>query len=455
MKLCLTLCSFLILLSCSKDEITPDIVPTAPVVPITIPAESITFNKKYLNLLVNQSEQITYTFQPSNANETVTWYNNNPDKVSISSTGIVTALSPGIAIVKAIVGGRFDKEIKILVSYATTTSPITGSWQKLTDLPTDCARYGAVSFVIGNKGYIGLGSSFAYLYFYGNIYDSSGQDYSSFKSYNFDTNEWSSIASIPFGQSATSVSFSIGNKAYVGLGGLGNNFWEYDSTTDTWSQLPDFIGSNRENAVSFSVNGKGYVGLGNSINNYSSELSDFWEFNTVTNSWTQLPDFQGGSRKLATALTIDNKAYVGLGSRSDLNGSLFLNDFWCFDPNSNTWSQKANMPIAPDPNYSWAVTGRYGAKAFSINGKGYVGNGNSRKLLPDFEYYSDVKTSDFWEYNPSTNAWILKPYSPNISENTFVFSSSTAGYIGGGKVTTEIPYQTTVKVTKTFHKLIP
>lgn len=443
--------------SCSNDEITENNLPAIPdeITETTILADSIFLNKSLVNLMVGQNEQITYTFQPTNANEPISWFSYNPEIAVVNNMGLITAISPGRAKIKAIVGGRYDSFIQVLVSTATTTGAISGSWQNLNNLPSDCARYGSVNFVIGNKGYIGLGSNIAYIFSYGNVSNLSGQNFSSFKSYDFTSNQWSSIASIPFGESTTSLAFSINDKAYVGLGGLGNNFWQYDSNSNTWTQLPNFPGLNRENAVSFSVNGKGYVGLGNQINNMVSDLNDFWEFDPATNTWIQLSDFPGGSRRAATAFTIDNKAYVGLGARNNgINGSTVLSDVWSFNANSNTWTQKANMPIAPDLIHSWAITGRFSAKAFSINGKGYVGNGYSVRLLPDFEYYSFKKTTDFWEYNPINDSWILKPYSPNISDDTFVFSNSNAGFIGGGKNVTDVPYTTTVAVNNAFHKLI-
>ena len=52
-----------------------------------------------------------------------------------------------------------------------------------------------------------------------------------------------------------------------------------------------------------------------------------------------------------------------------------------------TWTQKANFPFI-----------REGAVSFSIGTLGYLGTGEQ----------GSVYKKDFWEYNPSTNAWTQK-----------------------------------------------
>ena len=67
-----------------------------------------------------------------------------------------------------------------------------------------------------------------------------------------------------------SLSFSIGNKGYIGCGSLSSisqleqDFWEWDQLTDTWSQKANFGGGKRGWAVSFSIGSKGYAGTGES-----------------------------------------------------------------------------------------------------------------------------------------------------------------------------------------------
>src|SRR5438067_2498485 len=105
----------------------------------------------------------------------------------------------------------------------------------------------------------------------------------------YSQNIWTQKAN--FGGSARwgAVSFSIGNKGYIGTGSTGggsgpltNDFWEYDPNTNTWSQKADFGGSARGNGIGLSIGNKGYIGTGY-IGTGSSETSDFWEYDPVAN----------------------------------------------------------------------------------------------------------------------------------------------------------------------------
>src|SRR5882762_9853129 len=90
------------------------------------------------------------------------------------------------------------------------------------------------------------------------------------------------------------VTFTIGDKVYVGSGYDGTNrlkdFWQYDQSTETWLRKADFPGIERNSAVAFVVNGKGYVGTGSDGIN---KLKDFWQYDPATNTWTQIADFGG------------------------------------------------------------------------------------------------------------------------------------------------------------------
>src|SRR5580704_1250059 len=83
------------------------------------------------------------------------------------------------------------------------------------------------------------------------------------------TGNW--LKSIAYGGLTRSgaFQFTIGSKAYVGLGYGGVNgiqyltdSWVFDVDGGNWSQLATFPGIGRELSVSFSLGGKGYVGTG-------------------------------------------------------------------------------------------------------------------------------------------------------------------------------------------------
>jgi N-acetylneuraminic acid mutarotase len=242
----------------------------------------------------------------------------------------------------------------------------------------------------------------------------------SFKSY-AQEDSWQQKRSL--GLAATSrseaVSFSIGGKGYAGTGvtlGPGNDFWEYDPITDVWTQKANVPGGTRSAAVGFSIGDKGYIGLGDSLH-YISHYSDFYEYDPASNVWTRKADFSGGARSGATGFSIGNKGYVGTGSMRDSQSpftGISTNDFWEFDPASNVWTQKANF----------AGTARLYASGFSIGEKGYVGLGRNSS----YNLYND-----FWEYNPTIDVWVKKAnFSGAARYGAASFNIGDKGYVGTG-----------------------
>ncbi|TSA31777.1 MAG: T9SS C-terminal target domain-containing protein [Porphyromonadaceae bacterium] len=132
-------------------------------------------------------------------------------------------------------------------------------------------------------------------------------------------------------------------------------------------------------------------------------------FTQAQNSWTS----KAGSpveRERATAFTIGNYGYVGTG----VGGGRLRNDFWRYDPETDTWSEIDTMP----------TLGRRGAFSFPINNRGYVGGGVNENSLTDDE---------FWEYDPAQSKWLRKvnlPHGLVYADETLVgFSIGNEGYL--------------------------
>ncbi|KAA9325989.1 Ig-like domain-containing protein [Adhaeribacter soli] len=279
-------------------------------------------------------------------------------------------------------------------------------------------------------------------------------------------NTWVTKASFGGTARSASIGFSIGQKGYLGTGNQRDDFWEYDPATDTWSQKANFGGGTRSAAVGFSIGNKGYVGTGSGANGLYKK--DFWEYDPVGNTWTQKSDFPGTARANAIGFSIGSLGYVGTGIRSNTSGSVFtlFDDFWEFNPTTNTWLQKASIP----GNERWAAVG------FTINSKGYVGLGSDNTgFKNDLREYnpatntwttkatfggaarnsavafvlgtkafvgtglirspfnSTYKTADIWQYDPVTNTWIQKPSIPGLERDGAVaFNIGSKGYLGTG-----------------------
>lgn len=264
----------------------------------------------------------------------------------------------------------------------------------------------AVSFSIDGKGYVGTG--------YSNKND--------FWEYDPNTDTWTQKADFPGVGRITAAGFAIEGKGYIGMGytstggsiSLLKDFWEYDPTTDTWTQKADFEGSFRSGAVGFSINGKGYIGTGRG--NLGVLYNDFWEYDPTTDIWTRKADFGGSIRGSAVGFSINNKGYIGTGYNNIGGSKKLLKDFWEYDPNTNTWIQKADFGGSP----------RTHAVGFSIGEVGYIGTGNATHLVGG-------ETNDFWKYTPETNAWEqIINFEGKVRDRAVSFSIGNKGYVGLG-----------------------
>ena len=144
-----------------------------------------------------------------------------------------------------------------------------------------------------------------------------------------------------------------------------------DDTWGDWSRSFSFGGFPRTGAVTFTIDDVVYVGLGFNIllDQQDKTLTDFWMYKDRI--WTQIADFPGEGRYGAVAFVVDGKAYVGTGYRPDQKTTTeqYFNDFYCYDPSTNTWS---DVPVTYLPD---GAVARRDAVAFSLKGKGYVGTG--------------------------------------------------------------------------------
>jgi N-acetylneuraminic acid mutarotase len=291
-----------------------------------------------------------------------------------------------------------------------------GNWTQISPIE-GVARSAAVSFVIGSRAYVGTGFD-------------SDERLSDFWEFDPSSRTWRQIAN--FGGTArnNAVGFSINDKGYVGTGydnTYRKDFWEYDPANNRWSQKTDFGGAARQQAVGFSLNGSGYLGTGYT-GNY---VSDFWRFdpNDTSNgndtygnpmgNWVQVASYGGKNpkRRGAVSFIIDNLAYVGTG---ESNGST-QRDFWAYDAEANRWIEIAELEDEDENGYPRA----YGS-AFAIEGRGYVGIGSSGS-----------NRTDFWEYDPSRDAWEEKTaFEGTARINAVGFAIGNKGYIGTGSSST-------------------
>jgi N-acetylneuraminic acid mutarotase len=276
------------------------------------------------------------------------------------------------------------------------------SWVQKADAGS-FTRNASTGFSINDKGYMATGDN------------SSGTPQKDCWEYDPSANSWTQKADFGGAARYDAVGFSIGNKGYVGTGYDGtsffDDFYEYDPAANSWSAKADFGGTPRATACGFATGGKGYIGTG--AISFTTSENDFWEYDPAGDNWSAITDFPGSPRSGATAFAIAGMGYVGTGYEGSWPSGTVKKDFYEYDPNTDSWSTKANF----------GGTARSLADGFSIGGLGFIGCG--------WEDPSEVK--DFWEYEPGSNSWTQRAdFGGSARQVAIGFSVSGKGYIGTG-----------------------
>jgi N-acetylneuraminic acid mutarotase len=195
-----------------------------------------------------------------------------------------------------------------------------------------------------------------------------------------------------------------------------SSFTYFGQTENFWLKKNDFSGWKRERAVGFSIGDYGYLCSG--VDTAEMVVKDLWQYDPVLDVWSQKADLPGSARRDAIAFTIDNIGYVGTGIDNDEAAfGQKLNDFWAYDPNANTWSQKADFP-------GDGGLGIYFASAFGMGSKGYVCGGKSNP---------NSYSKELWEYKPNSDSWSQRADFPGgVRYQMCSFSIGLKGYVGLG-----------------------
>ncbi len=200
--------------------------------------------------------------------------------------------------------------------------------------------------------------------------------------YDTDRKEWDTLTPMSMSRVGPAVAV-VDSKMYV-MGGFNPNTWSpnpsvevYDFQTDTWSagnSMP--TGRSWSRAVVF--NDKIYV-LGGVGNRYY----DICEvYDPSTDSWDTCASFQNGRYLHATVAT-DDAIYVIGGSSWNTNPETHFADIQKYNPMSDTWTEKTDMPFPYDH-----------IDAVTFNNKIWVFGKGNHSLVYDI-------ASDTWEEKTS------------------------------------------------------
>jgi N-acetylneuraminic acid mutarotase len=280
----------------------------------------------------------------------------------------------------------------------------TDTWEQLNSVESPSIRSEAVAFSIeyynssGQKqisGFVGTGK------------DLANNKLDDWYEYYPDHNHWKPRENYPRGVS-NAVGFGIGEKGYVGTGSsegdiLVSEFYSYNPIADTiggspWVQVTQFANNQslkRKNGIAFVIDGFAFVGTGEGVGGVL--YKDLWLFapgDDMQNfgAWIQresLPDSITG-RTDAVGFSIEAQGYVGMG----FDGVNSLQDLWRYDPFNDRWAQCADYKTGPnyiegDPKYIRNAIG------FGIEDRGFVGLGFRSSTYP-----GDKCSYELWVYRP-------------------------------------------------------
>jgi RNA polymerase sigma factor (sigma-70 family) len=237
---------------------------------------------------------------------------------------------------------------------------------------------------------------------------------------------WTKKADMPI--AISNLSTSVVNGKIYAIGGwadmnMFSTVEEYDSATDTWTQKADMPTTRAALSTSV-VNGKIYA-IGGS-NPALMGLDTVEEYDPATDTWTKRTDMPTARFGLSTSV-VNGKIYAIGGSVGRPGKFVGLDTVEEYDPTTDTWTKKKDMPTA-----------RFALSTSVVNGKIYALGGL---------FTPTSSTSTVEEYDPTTDTWTKKADMPTargmlstseVNGKIYAIGGMTGSLGGPGLSTVEV-----------------
>lgn len=270
-----------------------------------------------------------------------------------------------------------DRLEKIVV----VRTPIRIGWQEMSPLPTGAkeVKNGGALTILGNQ-----------------VYALRGNKTDEFFAYNIETDSWFILRSLPPGSNGKPVykggALTTDHARYIYAlkGNSQSDFLRYDVFTDSWLSIkPVPLGPSRKtvkggSSMAYLVrHDTGYVYL---LKGYRNE---FWRYNTIADSWEELPAAPLGPSAKNTYK--DGSFIVYDRVRTIYAVKAKYNEVFAFDLDSTRWLATTfqRFPLA----------GRSGRQKKVKDGAGGVWWRNAMYCL------KGGNTNEFWRFFPQENRW--------------------------------------------------
>ena len=198
--------------------------------------------------------------------------------------------------------------------------PVADTWKYLSSFPGG-SRQGIVGFGLGKAVYFGTGNSVV------TDADDLFLTFKDFWKYDLSENKWIAIADFPGVSRSEAVSLVIGEKAYVGLGYNGvaappifSDMWSYDATTASWTQIADFPETNSLVGIVFSGATKGYVGVPENVGAHRGVV---YEYNPAGDAWRKVSVFPSGNSLETQSFLLNNRSFIVGGWWSQITSQVW------------------------------------------------------------------------------------------------------------------------------------
>jgi len=247
------------------------------------------------------------------------------------------------------------------------------SWTMLTPLPEPLSKTKGVAAVDGKIYFIGWPTC---------------------EKYDPETNNWTTIASVPVSNSGDAV-VACQNKIYLIGGSPEISTQVYDPVTNTWenrTSIPTKRISLQANVVDgkiYMIGGRMLAGLYQIIPSSSNDVYD-----PETDSWSQMAPIPVPVMGYASAV-LDDKIYIISGGNTDLD-YLPTNLVQIFDPATNQWTNGTSIPNGVVYAGAVATTGLFAPKRIYVIG-------GTTTAYDRSAYYNVIDLNQV--YDPETDTW--------------------------------------------------
>jgi N-acetylneuraminic acid mutarotase len=242
---------------------------------------------------------------------------------------------------------------------------------------------------------------------------------------------WKGKTSMPTPRWNAGVTIGTKGKIYV-LGGTDGSsstitlatVEEYDPSTDTWTERADMPAAYQGVSAVGADNGKIYAFGGSYWYSEFGLPGEWWysadveEYDPMTDTWSKKANMPHPRAYAAAAKGNNGKIYIFGG----INNSYMSCPYYCqndveeYDPSNDTWSSKAYMPTLR----------LIASAALATSGKIYVIGGEQSP------WYGSLNTVE--EYDPSTDTWQSRAGLPTARSGLAAVGASNGRiYVIGGK----------------------